>query len=104
MNALDPNIKISYLYRDAGNYKVYGHEIVSNKNKLEISEIEIKIKSKLIDGEFFDPSDWGLTSLQHYNYDKGIDHDWHEIEKIESTLEGATIDVDIIKLLIINDL
>jgi hypothetical protein len=100
MNALGNNIKIYYFYRDGGNYKTYGHEILSNLNNIDIAKIELTVKSKLFDGEFFVPSNWGLASLQQFNYDKDIDHDWHEIEKFELTFESPTMDIDISNFLI----
>ena len=46
-----PNIKFSYLYRDAGNYKNYGEVIFANPDEMPIEEVEILIKSKLIYGQ-----------------------------------------------------
>lgn len=52
MSDLLNNIRFSYLYRDYGNYKLFGETVFSNPEKLSLTEIEDQIKSKLIDGEF----------------------------------------------------
>ncbi|PKP45155.1 MAG: hypothetical protein CVT94_18850 [Bacteroidetes bacterium HGW-Bacteroidetes-11] len=89
MNIASENIQLSYLYRDAGNYKLFGQVIFRNPEKLSPEEIKSKLLAQLIDGEFFDAEKWGLPVLQFENYHPDMDHPWHEIEKIEST--AATI-------------
>jgi hypothetical protein len=85
MNALLYNIQLSYLYRDAGNYKLFGQVIFRNLENLSLEEIKPKILAQLIDEEFFDAGKWGLPVLEFENYLPEMDHPWHEIEKIETT-------------------
>jgi len=95
MSDLNNNIKLSYLYRDSGNYKQYGFEIFSNPTHKSIHEIEDEIKSKLIDKEYFIASQWNLPSLQKCPFDLEMDHNWHEFERIELTTENCTSKIDI---------
>lgn len=74
MNALSLNIQLSYLYRDAGNYKLFGQVIFRNPENLSIDEIKSKIQVKLIEGEFFNAEKWGLPALQFENYLQDMDH------------------------------
>ena len=90
MNDSSNNIKLSYLYRDAGNYKLFGEEVFSNPENLMISEIETRIKSNLIDGEFFVAEEWGLVPLKFEETDDELDHDWHEYEGLEITENQPT--------------
>jgi hypothetical protein len=90
MSDLLNNIKFSYLYRDYGNYKLFGETIFSNPEKLSLSEIESSIKSRLIDGEFFNPEIWGIIRLKFENYNSEQDHDWHEYEGVALTDASIT--------------
>lgn len=84
------NIQLFYLYRDAGNYKLFGQVIFRNPENLTIEEILQKIQAKLIDGEFFDAKKWGLPVLQFENFNEELDHPWHEFEKIETATSEIT--------------
>ena len=46
------NIIVEYLYRDAGNNKIWGEALFSNKSNLGLHDLLKMIKEKLIDGEF----------------------------------------------------
>lgn len=81
------NIRISYLYRDASNYKKFGFVIFSNSDNLELVEVKEKLQKLLISEEFFIPEELGLPRLSFENYVPSLDHDWHEIENIETTGE-----------------
>ena len=90
MSDLSNNIRFSYLYRDYGNYKLFGETIFSNTEKINLTEIESRIKSRLIDGEFFNPEDWGIVRLSFENHDYTQDHDWHEYDGVELTEDEKT--------------
>jgi hypothetical protein len=92
-----PNIKFSYLYRDAANYKVYGSVVFSNPEKLSVREIETRVRAKLIDGEFFDPVEWKVPRLQILPLDEELDHSWNEFESVEETDEVADMGLSIEK-------
>lgn len=89
------NIKFNYLYRDAGNYKVWGFEIFENSNLLSLDIIEPAIRTSLIDGEFFDPKFWKVRQLKHEDWVPELDHTWNEFESIEYTNQEPTISVSI---------
>jgi len=99
MNDLLNNIRFSYLYRDYGNYKLFGETIFSNPEKLSLLEIENQIKANLIDREFFNPEAWGIERLKFENYNSEQDHDWHEFERVEFTEENTTARTTISSLL-----
>lgn len=84
------NIKFNYLYRDGGNYKIYGSQVFSNPKKLPLKEIETKITANLIDGEFFDPKEWNIPALVFAEWDEDIDHGWNEFESVEESAEKVT--------------
>jgi hypothetical protein len=88
MNTMGTNIKFNYLYRDAGNYKIYGEEIFSNPDGISVQEIETKIKAALIDGEFFEPEVWGIKPLRFDEWNDDLDHGWNEFESVEETNDG----------------
>ena len=48
-----PNIKLSYLYRDSGNYKNYGSVVFANAEGIDLSVVNNLIQEKLIDGTCF---------------------------------------------------
>lgn len=99
MNDSKNNIKFSYLYRDAGNYKIYGTVIFPNPEDIHVNEIEKEIKSRLIDGEFFEPSKWELPPLRFEEWNDDLDHFWNEYESIQTTSEEPTIGKTIAKFL-----
>ncbi len=84
-----PNIKFSYLYRDAGNYKNYGQVIFANPNNLSLEQVTELIKSKLIDGQWFYAKEWGMPDLHFDRWDEELDHGFHEFEGVEFTEEAA---------------
>ncbi len=82
-----PNIKFSYLYRDAGNYKNYGSVIFANPNNLSLEHLLELIRPKLIDGTWFHAKEWGLPDLHFDRWDEELDHGFHEFEGVEFTEE-----------------
>src|SRR5688572_3430957 len=90
MNEFNKNIKFNYLYRDAGNYKQYGAVVFVNPKNLSASEVERKIRARLIDGEFFEPSKWKLTALGFEEWNDDLEHFWNEFESVQSTSEEPT--------------
>jgi len=83
------NILFEYLYRDAGNNKNWGSVIFSNREGLSVEELTLKIRSGLIDGEFFEVDKLGVPPLYFDRYDPELDHGWHEFFGIEETGEGV---------------
>lgn len=90
MPDLNLNIKLSYLYRDAGNYKQFGDIVFNNPENFTLDEINAKLKSLLIDGEYFVATQWQIPTLYTFPFDEELDHTWHEFESLTSTREKAT--------------
>ncbi|MCF8247662.1 MAG: hypothetical protein K9J37_21510 [Saprospiraceae bacterium] len=96
---LFPKIKLSYLYRDADNYKLFHSIVIDNPENVPIEQIEATIRKHLISGECFNPKEWGLPKPRFEVHDEEADHDWCEFECLELTHEIADHDVSISELL-----
>ena len=84
-----PNIKFNYLYRDGGNYKKFNSIIFENEESSSLEELELLIKSKLIDGEWFYADQWKIPEIFLSTFDFKIDPTWHEFESVEYTDEPS---------------
>ena len=96
------NIKFSYLYRDASNYKRHYEVIFTNPNALRLEEIEKIIKDNLIEDYWFIAKEWELPDVHFKNYawDNQIDHEWHEFESIKVTKEETNQRINIDEFLL----
>ena len=85
------NIKFSYLYRDASNYKQFNEVVFSNSNEIPLEKIDLFIRANLISGFWLMPKDWNLPDLhfKEYQWDDNLDHGWHEFESVQITEEMA---------------
>ncbi len=61
---LSPNIRLSYLFRDAGNYKTFGFVILRNPSARSVEELDKHLRRFLIDGAYFYPEQVQLPVLQ----------------------------------------
>lgn len=86
------NIKFTYLYRDASNYKQHHEVVFANPNEIALEEIQTTIKSKLIDECWFIARDWNLPDMhfKEYDWDDKTDHEWHEYQCIKETTDAGT--------------
>ena len=86
------NIKFYYLYRDGANYKNFHETVFSNSNDLKLNLIEEIIRKHLIDGQWFVSKEWNVPDLhfREFSWDSEVDHDWHEFERLEETLDRVT--------------
>ncbi len=91
------NVKLSYLYRDGGNYKNRHSVVFSNQNSVPLIFIINEVRKCLIDGLWFYANKWQLPDLHfvEYNWDSTIDHDWHEFECVKATIGAATEKISI---------
>ena len=89
-SASQPNLKLNYRYRDAGNYKQFGSVVFSNSSNLSLDEATKLIQEKLISSEFFVPKEWKLPTLHLHPYDPELDHEYHEFEIWELTDDAPT--------------
>lgn len=88
------NIKLNYLYRDGGNYKLYGFEIFSNPQGRTLTEIDLRIRECLIDGVYFDPLKWRIRPLKFDIWDSELDHSWNEFDGLEFTGENSKMSIE----------
>jgi len=79
------NIRFTYLYRDAANYKQWGEVIFLNPKNMEPIELEAKVESVLIDQTWFYASGSRVPDLHFDRFDPENDHDWHEFNSFECT-------------------
>lgn len=86
------NIKLLYLYRDAGNYKNFGEVVFGNAARLPVELVYSVVRRHLIEESWFAADRWGLPDLhfKEYGWDSALDHGWHELEGIEATDDVAT--------------
>lgn len=86
------NTLFEFLYRDAGNNKIWGEVVFANTKAFPTKELEELIRSSLIDGEFFDPDGLGLPELQFDSWDSELDHGWYEYSRVSATDSAPTDD------------
>jgi hypothetical protein len=84
-------VKVAYLYRDAGNYKNWGDLVFSNPEMLNVEEIESRIRRSLFDGFLFIARQIDVPDLFLYTRGQPTtdDHCFHEIDTISETEEMA---------------
>lgn len=70
------NTRISYLYRDACNYKVFNEAVIKG---ILTEEQQSFILNCLHDGEYFIPEQVGLPE-EKFGYETEDDHCWFELE------------------------
>ena len=72
------NTKITYLYRDADNYRVHNECVIEG----EFTEQQIdKIMECCDEGEYFIPQQVGMPERKFDEYDTEADHCWFELNK-----------------------
>ena len=81
------NVQFTYLYRDAGNYKLWGAAVFSNKDDVDLENLEQDFRKMLIDSEFFYAERSTLPELSFDSYDRMLDHEWYEYHSMEDTAE-----------------
>lgn len=85
------NIKFSYLYRDAGNYKKWANVVFSNPDGLTVDAVKrVLMDAFLPDGLFIARQ---IQIPETFLFDQGEarsdDHCFHELDSIEGSLEVA---------------
>jgi len=80
------NIRMDYLYRDAGNYKTWSAVVVPNApSPISSHEADAIARASLIDGGWFVAAAAGLPDLRGNEWDDELDHDWHELHGFAET-------------------
>ncbi|WP_417601761.1 hypothetical protein [Owenweeksia hongkongensis] len=93
-------IKLTYLYRDYGNYKLWNELVFWNRFDISFNQIVNTILSHLMEGQFFIPEKWKLPTLSFESFDPDLDHAYHEFHEIELVSEEPTTGEDIAELLL----
>ncbi|WP_228236016.1 hypothetical protein [Allomuricauda sp. M10] len=93
MYASKNNLKFEYLYRDAGNYKQFGELVFSNPNNLSAEEADLKLRAKLIDKEYFYPSQVGVPKFDQSDFE--FDSEWYEFSRFSLTNQNLTESISI---------
>ena len=78
-------MKFEYLYRDAGNNKIWGEIVFSNYDHIDPKVLDTHIRKLLIDHEFFIARKSNLPRLSFPIWDQKLDHDWYEYSSIDVT-------------------
>ena len=86
------NTKISYLYRDADNYKMHNKCVIAGTLTTEQTRT---IKDCCEMGEYFIPRQVGLPERRFDRYDPAVDHCWFELgeDGFEETAKPATVGI-----------
>ncbi len=79
------NIRLEYLYRDAGNFKNWGEVVFSNPLNINTELITLMAEKVLIEQPYFVAINAGVPDLHFKDYNEQIDHNWHEIYAFQST-------------------
>lgn len=83
------NILLTYLYRDAGNYKHWGEVVFANVGGTDPAALEAEARRYLIDRHWFVAEDVGVPDLRPAEWDDELDHGWHELHSLtEAEGEG----------------
>lgn len=93
MKNLEANIKLKYFFRDENNFKDFDEIVFINPEHLELAIIEKKLKSKLIDFEYFYPNEWNIKPFYFHNSE--TNNFWYEFEGVEETYKNPTSDLTI---------
>jgi len=84
------NTRITYSYRDAGNYKADGEAIITGSANAAQEEA-LRYAALHEDGaDLFVPESMGWDRASLHPWDDSMDHPYHRIESIEVTDEAAT--------------
>lgn len=85
------NLKFSYFYRDAGNYKKYGDVTFSNPDELGAGLVEESLRKHFLDECLFVAEQIRVPECFLYSRGNATsdDHCFHELERIEVTEEGS---------------
>jgi hypothetical protein len=79
------NVRLTYLYRDAGNFKNWGEVVFANPRNFSIAQVDQMIRDAL-DGDIYLVADHvDLSDLHFEDFKYDLDHGWHELHEVELT-------------------
>lgn len=79
------NISFDYLYRDAGNNKLYNSVIYKNEHNFPLIFLRRAIEACFYLRVYFVPETLNIPRLKFRNDDPDLDHLWHEFDSISET-------------------
>ena len=79
------NVRLEYLYRDAGNFKNWGEVVFSNPHDIPADTIASLVDQVLIDRVFFVAAKVDVPDLHFAEHIEELDHGWHEIHTFRTT-------------------
>jgi hypothetical protein len=89
------NIQMTYLYRDAGNYKHWYDVVFPNESEKSAIELTEEIKKHLISGEYFEQELAPLPMDLDDDFDEELDHSWLEFHSFKDVDTPAQVDLDV---------
>ncbi|AFM11185.1 hypothetical protein [Turneriella parva] len=89
------NVKFTYLYRDAGNYKTWYDVVFPNRTGKTAEQLTEEIKKHLISGQYFDKALAPLPIEPEHDFDEELDYTWLEFHSLRETPESSTSSQDI---------
>ena len=84
-----PNILFHYLYRDSGNYKIFGERVFRNREGLSPEKAEQILRKKLIDQEYFYPSQNKIPLFKEHQ-ESLFFYGWYEFQEFCYTKEEVS--------------
>ena len=81
------NLRMDYLYRDAGNYKNWGEVVFANPNRVPAIDAEKLVVAELFERQYFFAESVGLPDLHFPEHNLELDHCLHEFHAIAETEE-----------------
>lgn len=89
------NIRMTYLYRDAGNYKHWYDVVFPNQSEKSAEELTKAIKKNLISGEYFEQELAPIPMDLDEGFDEELDHSWLEFHSFEEVANDAQTSLDV---------
>jgi len=89
------NIRMTYLYRDSGNYKTWYDVVFPNRTGKSAEQLTEEIKAHLISGEYFDQALAPLPIEMEDDFEEEFDHTWLEFHCLSETPDPNTASLDI---------
>lgn len=84
------NIKFTYLYRDAGNYKQWAEIVFSNPDGLPLAEVDHSLRKAFFENDLFIAGQIRLPEIFPFTRGSATsdDHCFHEFNGVELTEEN----------------
>jgi hypothetical protein len=84
------NVRLHYMYRDAGNYKQHGSAVFAGEGVIDIAEAIARLRAACRDDGQFNAAQTALAELYFEDGVNDDDHSLHEFVSLEATSDAAT--------------